>query len=80
MYSDRERIFKKQITGNTTTALTVSLKLPAAVAKPVLISRIHVLDFTTGQFTGETSVYIENSRIVWIGSENGKRFLPRLPG
>lgn len=78
MYSDRERIFKKQITGNTTTALTVSLKLPAAVAKPVLISRIHVLDFTTGQFTGETSVYIENSRIVWIGSENGKKISPEV--
>ena len=43
---------------------------------PVLLRRVRVLDFTSSGFGPETSLYIEQGRIRWIGSEDGQT-LPR---
>jgi imidazolonepropionase-like amidohydrolase len=39
---------------------------------PVLLRRVRVLDFVGGDFTSETSMFIEGGIIRWIGSENGR--------
>lgn len=72
IYSDGANVLKQAIADNKITTIPVQLKLSKSPAAPVLISNIHVLDFKTGKFTEETSVYIVGDRIAWIGSEIGK--------
>lgn len=77
LFSDGNRIFEKNVSNHATTTIAVNLKLPRMIPPPVLISRVHVLDYKTGKFTDETSMYLENSRIVWIGTEKGKTISPK---
>ncbi|MEE8607733.1 MAG: amidohydrolase family protein [Nitrospiraceae bacterium] len=56
--------------------IPIRLELPRPTPPPVLVRRVRVLDFETGAFGPETSLFIEQGRIRWIGSERGRR-LPR---
>ncbi|MBS1490447.1 MAG: PD40 domain-containing protein [Bacteroidetes bacterium] len=77
LYSDGNKIVKQTITDQRITSFPVQLKLETPVSAPVLISRVHVLSFQTGKFSGETSLYIEGNRIVWIGDEKEKTISPK---
>jgi len=72
VYSEASRVWRRQIQNGRTTEISVSLTLPRAVAAPLLISRVRVLDLQGGKFSDETSMLIEQGRIRWIGSENGR--------
>src|SRR5215471_3250624 len=71
VYSEGPRVWRRQIQGGRTTEVKVSLTLPRAVAPPVLISQVRVLNLQSGSFGPETSMLIEQGRIRWIGAESG---------
>ncbi|OQY92163.1 MAG: hypothetical protein B6D37_15265 [Sphingobacteriales bacterium UTBCD1] len=73
VYSEGTKVWKKSLAGGAAMEIPVHLKIPKSVAAPVLISNIHVLDFNSGKFSDKTSVFIENGKISWIGSESGKQ-------
>jgi len=72
VYSEGAHVWRRQIQGGRTSQINVSVTLPRLVSPPVLISRIRVLDLQTGKFSVETSMLIEQGRIRWIGSDNGR--------
>jgi Tol biopolymer transport system component/imidazolonepropionase-like amidohydrolase len=72
VYSEGAHVWRRQIQGGRASQINVSLTLPRLVSPPALISRVHVLDLQTGKFSAETSMLIEQGRIRWIGSENGR--------
>jgi imidazolonepropionase-like amidohydrolase/Tol biopolymer transport system component len=56
--------------------IPIRLELPRTTPPPVLVRRVRVLNLDAGRFGPETSLFIEQGRIRWIGSERGRR-LPR---
>lgn len=77
IYTDGATVLKQQISNNAISSIPVNLKLSNAATDPIIISAVHVLDFNTGKFSEETSMYIEGGRIVWIGEEKGKTISPK---
>lgn len=73
LFSEGSGIWKKSLTGGEAVGVPANLSIVRETPAPVLISNIRVLDFKAGKFTGPTSVYIENGRISWIESEQGKK-------
>ncbi|MEE8200740.1 MAG: LpqB family beta-propeller domain-containing protein [Candidatus Acidoferrales bacterium] len=84
IYSAGNRVWRHPLAGGEREEIPIRLELSRPVPPPVLLRRVRVLDFppkagpagTSGGFGSETSLYIEQGRIRWIGSERGRR-LPR---
>jgi Tol biopolymer transport system component/imidazolonepropionase-like amidohydrolase len=72
VYSEGNRVWRRPITNGRASEISVSLTLPRATPAPLLISRVRVLDLQSGRFGSETSMFIEQGRIRWIGSEDGR--------
>lgn len=72
VYSEGPRVWRQEIQRKQTTEIPIQLALHRAAAAPLLISRVHILDFQQGRFSAETSMLIEQGRIRWIGSESGR--------
>lgn len=58
--------------GGRRRGLRVRLDFERAPAAPLLLRRVRVLDFGAGGFAPEGSLLVDDGRIRWIGSENGR--------
>ena len=76
IYASGNRVWRHPLTGGERQEIPIRLELPRSTPPPLLLRRVRVLDFAAGGFGGETSVFIEEGRIRWIGSELGRQ-LPR---
>ncbi len=84
IYSAGNRVWRHPLTGGEREEIPLRLELPRPTPPPLLLRRVRVLDFApkagpsnaTGGFGPETSLFIEQGRIRWIGSERGHT-LPR---
>jgi hypothetical protein len=75
IYAQGDRVWRHPLTGGDPVEIPVQLELERPVPPAVLIRDVNVLDFNSGEFHGETSVFIEDGRIRWIDSE-GERSPP----
>lgn len=73
IYSAGGRVWRQPLGAGRRIELPVRLAMPRAAAPPLLITRVRVLDFARSGFTDETSIFVEDGRIRWIGSEQGRR-------
>ena len=76
IYAAGNRVWIHPLAGGEREEIPIRLELSRPVPPPVLLRRVRVLDFTSSGFGPETSLYIEQGRIRWIGSEDGQT-LPR---
>lgn len=73
VYSAAGKVYRQPLSGGRSIELAVRINVPASRPAPVLVSNVHVIDFAAGKFTSEQSIFIEDGRIRWIGSEQGQR-------
>ncbi len=76
IYAAGNRVWRHPVTGGEREEIPIRLELLRPTPPPLLLRRVQVLDFATGGFGSETSLFIERGRIRWIGPETG-RSLPR---
>ena len=76
IYAAGNRVWRHPLAGGEREEIPIRLELPRPTPPPLLLRRVRVLDFASGGFGPETSVFIEQGRIRWMGSESGRR-LPR---
>jgi imidazolonepropionase-like amidohydrolase len=69
VYAWGDNVWQQAVTGGERVEIPIDLHWRSPVPPPVLVRRVHVLDFTTGRFGTETSMYVEDGRIRWIGNE-----------
>ena len=72
IYASGNRVWRHPLTGGERQEIPIRLELPRPTPPPLLLRRVRVLDFAAGGFGGETSLFIEEGRIRWIGSERGR--------
>ncbi len=73
VYSVGNRIWRQQLQSRERQEIPVRLQLPRPTPAPLLLRRVRVLDFSSGTFTPETSLFVTQGRIRWIGSEDGHK-------
>ena len=73
VYSAGGRVWRQPLGGGSRTEIAVRLAPQTAPAPPVLVTRVRALDFDRNGFSAETSLFVEDGRIRWIGSEEGRR-------
>jgi imidazolonepropionase-like amidohydrolase/Tol biopolymer transport system component len=76
IYSVGGRVWRQSLTGGERREIPVRLAWRSPMPPPLLLKRVRVLDFATGQFGAETSLLAEQGAIRWIGSERGRE----IPG
>jgi imidazolonepropionase-like amidohydrolase len=76
IYSIGNRVWRHPIPVGKPMEIPVRLDPERAFPAPLLIHRVRLLDYSTGDFGSETSLFIENGRILRIGAEAGQT-LPR---
>ena len=86
LYSVGNRVWRHPLTGGKREEIPIRLELQRPTPPPVLLRRVRVLNFSpqagppqadaASGFGPETSLFIEQGRIRWIGSERG-RTIPR---
>ena len=76
IYAAGNHVWRHPLAGGKGEEIPIRLELERPTPPPLLVRRVRVLDFAAGGFGGETSLYIEQGRILWIGSE-GRQRLPR---
>jgi Tol biopolymer transport system component/imidazolonepropionase-like amidohydrolase len=73
LYTSGGRVWRQPLGGGGRTEVPVRLSMPPSSRPPVLVTRVRVLELEQGRFTGETAIFVEDGRIRWIGSEQGRR-------
>jgi imidazolonepropionase-like amidohydrolase/Tol biopolymer transport system component len=76
IYAAGNRVWRHPLAGGEREEIPIRLELPRPTPPPVLLRRVRVLDFPSGGFGPETSLYIEQGRIRWIGSERARQLPP----
>ena len=86
VYAVGNRVWRQPLGGGKRQEMPIRLELKRPMPPPLLLRRVRVLDFppkagsprvdAAGGFGPETSLYIDQGRIRWIGSERGRE-LPR---
>ena len=76
IYSAGNRVWRHPLGRGEREEIPIRLELQRPLPPPLLVRRVRVLDFASGAFGPETSVYVEQGRISWIGSERGRK-LPK---
>ena len=71
IYVAGNRVWRQRLAGGEPEEISIRLELPRPVPRPLLLRRVRVLDFALGRFSPETSLFIEEGRIRWLGSEDG---------
>ena len=73
IYAVGNRVWRHPLTGGEAEEIAIRLNFQRRTPPPLLVRRVRVLDFLSGGFGGETSLFIEEGRIRWIGSEDGRQ-------
>lgn len=71
VYADRGRVYRQPVSDGSAVEIPVRASVTRAVAPPVVVTRVRVLDLGAGRFGSETSMLVEGGRIRWIGAEQG---------
>jgi imidazolonepropionase-like amidohydrolase/Tol biopolymer transport system component len=69
LYAAGNRVWRQPLAGGERVEVPIQLRLRPPEPPPLLLRRVRVLDFATGEFGEETSVYVEGGRISRIGAE-----------
>ena len=69
LYSSGNRVWRQPLTSGRREEIPIQLELPRAIPSPLLVRRLRVLDFMSGGFGPEISLFVEQNRIRWIGTE-----------
>ncbi len=72
VYAVGDRVYKQPVAGGARAEIPIHLDRPHPLPKPLLLRHARLLDFDSGTFRPPTSVFIDEGRIVWIGSESGR--------
>ncbi len=72
IYAAGNRVWLHPLAGSEREEIPIRLELARPTPPPLLVRRVRVLDFDTGAFGPETSLFIEQGRIRWTGSERGR--------
>jgi hypothetical protein len=75
IYATDGRIWKHSFEDDRRDEVAIQLVVDREVAPPLLLRRVRVLDFSSGTFGPEVSVFVDGGRIGWIDSQ-GDRALP----
>ena len=73
VYSEGRKVWRKPVAGGSASEIPVRLILTPAVAPPLLINHVRVLDVKAGKFGEDESMLIEKGRIRWVGAESGRQ-------
>lgn len=73
IYSAGNLVWRHPLTGGEREEIPIRLELPRPTPPPLLLRRVRVLDFDTGVFGSETSLYIEQGRIREIGARDVRK-------
>lgn len=73
IYSAGNRIWRQPLAGGGRVEVPVRLKLPRPVAPPLLVRRVRALDLEEKRFREEASMLLQDGRVAWIGTEQGRR-------
>ncbi|MCH8247721.1 MAG: PD40 domain-containing protein, partial [Bacteroidetes bacterium] len=73
LYAAGNRVWQQPLAGGERVEVPIHLLFQPPMPAPLLLRRVRVLDFASGGFGEETSVYVEGGRIRWIGAEGGRR-------
>ncbi len=76
IYSAGNRVWHHPLGVGESEEIPIRLELQPPMPPSVLVRRVRVLDFDAGGFGPETSLFIEQGRIRWIGPQRGRR-VPR---
>jgi imidazolonepropionase-like amidohydrolase len=71
IYAAGNRVWRHPLAGGEREEISIRLELKRPTPPPLLVRRVRVLDFAEGGFAPETSLFIKQGRIRWIGSERG---------
>jgi Tol biopolymer transport system component len=70
IYAAEGRVWKRSLTDDAPGEVPIQLVVDREVARPLLLRRVRVLDFSSGAFGPEVSMFVEGGRIRWIDSES----------
>lgn len=76
IYSFGNRVWSYSLESGVQEEIPVRLELQRPDPAPLLMKRVKILDFTEGGFGREVSLFIEQGRIRWIGSEQEHEIPP----
>ena len=71
VYSEGRKVWRKPVQGGSAIEIPVRLMLTPAVAPPLLMTHVRVLDVQGGKFGENESMLIEKGRIRWVGAGAG---------
>ena len=69
LYAAGHRVWRHPLAGGEPEEIPLRLKLLRAAPPLLLVRRVRVLDFATGGFGTEISLFLEQGRIRWMGSD-----------
>jgi imidazolonepropionase-like amidohydrolase/Tol biopolymer transport system component len=69
VYAVGPRVWVQSLAGSRKHELTVDLVMPSAVPPTTLLTHVRLLNFAVGGFGDETSVLIQDGRILRVGSD-----------
>jgi Tol biopolymer transport system component/imidazolonepropionase-like amidohydrolase len=73
VYTAAGRVWRQPLTDGPRVEVPVRISVATDPSPPLLVSRVRVLDFGAGRFTDETSMFVQNGRIQWIGADEGRQ-------
>ena len=76
IYATGHRVWRHPLAGGEREEIPIRLVLPSPTPSPLLVRGVRVLDFAAGGFGPETSLFLEQGRIRWMGSERGHALPP----
>jgi hypothetical protein len=76
IYATDDSVWIYSLTENTRQEVPVELAVERDVAPPLLLRRVRVLDFSSGDFGPEVSMFVHGGRISWIYSQGDRRVPP----
>ena len=75
VYSEGAHVWRQPVEGGRALEIPVHVTLRRAIAPPLLISNVRLLDVNAGRFGDSVSLLIERGRIAWTGNE-ARRSIP----
>lgn len=76
VYATGHRVWRHPLDGGDRVEIPLRLEWQATVPPPLLLTRVRVLDFSSGGFGPETSLLIERGRIRWIEPPGDQQLPP----
>jgi Tol biopolymer transport system component/imidazolonepropionase-like amidohydrolase len=73
IYTYGGKVWRQRLSGGARTEIPFRAALTRDVPAPLLVQRVRVLDMAGGRFGDATSMLVQNGRIQWIGSEQGRQ-------